>query len=229
DAFDLRVAAQALKVEPQFQFNLFNNIKGALAKSRLFFRMPYETVVSTTSGVPTAYNLSTESVYASSDETLVLRHNVTTRNLTDQKSQETTMAMAPFIKTPELPAPIFGKVRLRFAPEYTRDFKNDENRLVVHGKIEGTISNDPWWGWSIQTFWPVNVEGKEDQKAVELNGLYLWTGSVLPKRLLGEGYFLEGGVWVGKDALQGTTPFPEALALGASVKLKFGTECRWWQ
>lgn len=224
-----RITSHYYRVEPQLQLNLFEKSKTFLAKSQLFLRFQYD-IIDNLKVKPTAHNLTTELSHKFPGELFVLRFNVSSNNLQDPKTRETKLAVATFFKSPTYSVPILGRIRLRIAPEYTRNFKTKENGLLIHTKVEGDIKKNPWWGWGIQTFWSVNVDRKRKQRGVDFAGLYLWSGAVLPDNWFGKGFFLEAGIWLGKEDVEnGPVPLGKALAMMFNIKLKFGTECRWWQ
>lgn len=225
--FLLDLDSHVVRFEPQLQLGPLDH-GGPLRRSSLFLRMQNELVVDA-SGGPITFDTTVEVVHKLPDEVLVLRANLGIRDLAGSVSRQTRLALAPFVKTPAITLPLLGTVRLRFAPEYTRDFSGQENLLLLHGKLEGTLRRRPWWGWSVQTFWAVKIQANPARRDIQLDGIYLWSGAVLPERWPGAGFFLEGGIWLGRDALDGGSSMVEALVLGLHVKLKFGTECRWWQ
>jgi hypothetical protein len=222
---DKEVTSHAYRVEPRLRFD-FKNAPGFLAKSQLFFRAQYDAKAYFGKR-RTTHSLATELVHKFPKESVVLRANVSASNLENPDIRETKLAFAPFIKTSAFPVPLLGRIKFRFAPEYTRNFTSGENSLLIHLKVEGNIKHNPWWGWHLQTFWAVNVDGKKDRDAFSFAGLYFWLATFLPEKLFGKGRFVEGGISLEKvNPKDGSNSFWRG---GVNLKVKFGSECRWWQ
>lgn len=120
---------------------------------------------------------------------------------------------------------------LRLGAKYSHYFgQTDTDILSFEAKLEGTINSDPWSGWGVQAFVPVilNPDLQSGQRRVELSGIYAWMGSVLPPSWLGRGFFVEGGIWIGGHIDESDHPGQD-LAAGVNIKIKYGTEARWWQ
>lgn len=102
--------------------------------------------------------------------------------------------------------------------------------LTVEAKLEGTMKKNPWSGWGVQLFVPtiLTKELQPWERRTEIGGVYAWLGSVLPNNWLGQGFFAEGGLWVGGRIDESEHKGHDILA-GINVKIKFGSEARWWQ
>lgn len=225
-----KVNMHSYRIEPQLQLDLFKNSNTFLRDSQLYLRFQYDINQMVGSDVPLGHNLTTELTHKFPGELFVLRLNVFSNNLQDPDTAENRLVIAPFLKSPTYNVPILNGIRFRIAPEYSYNFRTREHGLMLHAKIEGDLNSSPWAGWSVQTFWAVDVMGKKDTPGVDFAGLYVWFGSVLPNSWFGPGYFFEGGIWIGKSSFEdGPVPLWKAFVLGLNLKFKFGTDCRWWQ
>ncbi len=202
----LDTGAARVKLEVQTQ--------APVPAGKFYFRIETSRPVTEASSQTTV----AEAVYQMKGEPFVLRSNFTNTQSADGKPQS-TLAIAPFMRT-TVELPYVGNIGIRFTPEYSRNIQTGTNGLLVHTKLDGTIANNPWWGWGIQVFLPVNIENTPGVKPIDFSGTYLWTGRVLPK-----GWFLESGVYLGKSNFLADNT---VLAL-LTIKAKNGSENRWWQ
>ncbi|OGC36025.1 hypothetical protein A2311_02225 [candidate division WOR-1 bacterium RIFOXYB2_FULL_48_7] len=213
-SFDQTLTAETYRLEAQGEID-YADLQ-FYARTQLDAYMPVD-------GNPATYNSTNEVVVKFPDETLVARGDVFVDRV-GEADQATRVAFVPFIKLPEITIPLLGKVRFRLGPEYQRNLTTRDDSLTVNLKVEGTFRDQPWWGWGVQVFTAIDIEDRPEQKDIDFTGLYAWTGGVV-----GDGAFVEGGIWLGKPAFEGNTQdFAKAIALGAGVKVKWGTEPRYW-
>jgi hypothetical protein len=100
------------------------------------------------------------------------------------------------------------------------NFNNERSSFALGHKLSFTVAEKPWWGAAVISSFPIAEDGKP-----QYSGSYFWTGRCMPE--IHKDLFIEGGIWVGRDAYEGK-PFGETAA-AFSLKLKFGRpENRWW-
>lgn len=207
----------AFTFEPQFQANLPKGIK-------LFIRTPI-TLDKPADGnsVKTSFLTDMTALYKGGD--VIGRLQYGNSNLGSGQAKQY------FSCTPYYRAHIYKDwLMLRVGTNYTHSYGDKtSNDLTIETKIEGKIQSKPWSGWGAQFFFPISLDKtlEPDEKRTDFVGTYLWMGSVLPKKWRCSDYFVEGGIWIGKG-IETSNKLAQDLIAGVNIKVKFGTELRWW-
>lgn len=112
-------------------------------------------------------------------------------------------------------------VNTRVDATVLRDFSAKNTSYECAYKLDKTISGSPWWGTSLQGFFGIATA----KSAIEPIGMYFWIGGNIPKT---DGLSAEGGVWIPWSVVTGESPAKD-LKYNIGLKMKWGTETRWWR
>lgn len=207
-------------LEPQYQRHLGDGWE-------LYARLPL-TVHSPYDEVPSSLDLLTDVTVGHNWDETVFRLEYGANNLGNDGEPSQYVTFTPYYRFNLYEDYLTFRLGAKYACYFGNDY--DNHLLTLEAKIGGMIRAEPWSGWGIQAFVPVALDPEldEGQRRIELGGIYAWLGSVLPRDWFGPGFFIEGGVWIGGRIGESPTPGQD-IAAGINIKLKYGTEGRWWQ